>query len=70
MVSAMFSASAATHSASSAPKNHIDPALAMLLVNGKQRILMKVKILLGSWLIPKVVLNANALSKKTKAVTT
>lgn len=64
----MYNVNVEIHFVLSVEVNHIDLAIVQLQQNGKSKIQMKVKILLGLWLIQNNVLNVESLLKKIKAV--
>ena len=66
----MFSANAGTLSALNAPKNLIDHAPVISLISGGPKTQMRVRTLLGSWLIRKPVQSVNVLSRRTKVAIT
>lgn len=68
-VSVMFSVSVETHSVSNAVKNLTVRAHANRQLNGKQRILTRVKTLPGLWQIRNNVLSARSPSRRIKAAT-
>ena len=67
--SVMFSVSVETHSVSNAVKNLTVRAHANRQLNGKQRILTRVKTLPGLWQIRNNVLSARSPSRRIKAAT-
>jgi hypothetical protein len=64
----MCSANVATHSVSDVEMNHIGHVIVNNLIAGESKIQMKVKILLGLWLILNSVQNVEILLKKIKDV--